>query len=189
MLYLNGKKANRLQNSLHAFYFECRKIRETIKQYEFLSMPLDNELDKVMDKNPKLFFSAIESMRYRIVIGLANIVDNDRRSLTINKIINLSEQEGNKKINDIIKKFKNDMSEYNEFVENIKLLRDRMYAHIDIEYSLEEEEIFDIDFEFLNKQIEQAKKLINYVMEICVEISKEYDGDSVHISINWIYDK
>ena len=54
---------------------------------------------------------------------------------------------------------------------------------------VEEEEIFDIDFEFLNEQIKNAKKLIKYMMETCVEISKEYDGDSVHLGIKWLYDK
>ena len=189
MLYTNGKKANRLQNCLHAFYFECKRIRETINQYELLTTSADDELDKMMDKYPQLFFTTIESMRYRIVIGLANIVDNDKKCLTINKIVNIAEQEENKKINDIIKEFKRDIQKYDEFVGNIKLLRDKMYAHIDIDYSLEEEEIFDIDFEFLNKQIKISKELIKYVMRTCVEISKEYDGDSIHLAINWIHDK
>lgn len=188
MLYTNGKK-NRLQNCMHVLYFECKKISETIDQYEFLCNSTDGELNIVMDKYPKLFFTSIESMRYRIIIGLGNIVDNDKESLTFNKIINIAEQEGIEKINAIIKKSKKDILNYNEFIKNIKLLRDKMYAHIDIEYSLEEEEIFDIDFEFLNEQINKAKSFIKYVMKTCVEISNEYDGDSIHLSINWIYDK
>lgn len=182
-------KKNRLQNCMHALYFECKKISETIDQYEFLCNSTDGELNIVMDKYPKLFFTSIESMRYRIIIGLGNIVDNDKESLTFNKIINIAEQEGIEKINAIIKKSKKDILNYNEFIKNIKLLRDKMYAHIDIEYSLEEEEIFDIYFEFLNEQINKAKSFIKYVMKTCVEISNEYDGDSIHLSINWIYDK
>ncbi len=189
MLYTNGKKANKLQNCMHALYFECKKIIETIEQYEFLCNSIDEELNNIMDKYPKLFFTSIESMRYRIIIGVANIVDNDKKSLTFNKIINIAEQEGIKKVNEIIKKSKKDILNYDEFTQNIKLLRDKMYAHIDIEYSLEEEEIFDIDFKFLNEQINKAKIFIKHVMKTCVEISSEYDGDSIHIAINWIYDK
>lgn len=70
-------KKNRLQNCMHALYFECKKISETIDQYEFLCNSTDGELNIVMDKYPKLFFTSIESMRYRIIIGLGNIVDND----------------------------------------------------------------------------------------------------------------
>ena len=187
MLYTNGKKANRLQNCIHALYFECKRVYETIIQYELLST--DEELFKIIDKYPKLFSCSVESMRYRIIIGVANMVDNDRKSLSINKVINLAEQEGIEKVNMIIKKFRKELPNYDEVINNIKLLRDRMYAHIDVEYSLEKEEIFDIDFEFLNEQIKNTKELIKYMMETCVEISKEYDEDSIHLGINWLYDK
>ena len=187
MLYTNDKKANRLQNCLHAFYHECKRVNETINQYELLLTYED--LNKIMDKYPKLFFATLESMRYRIIIGIGNMIDNDKKSLSINKVLNLAEQEGIEKVNRIIKKFRKQLLNYDEVINNIKLLRDRMYAHIDIEYSLEEEEIFDQDFEFLDEQINNAKKLIKYMMETCVEISKEYDADSIHLGINWLYDK
>ena len=187
MLYTNGKKANRLQNCLHAFYFQCKRVKETIDQYEFLST--DEDLNKIMDKYPKLYSVSLESMRYRIVIGLGNMIDNDSKSLTINKIINLAEQEGNKKLNSIIKNVRESLLNYDELICNIKLLRDKMYAHIDIKYSLEEEEIFDIDFNFLNEQIKESKELIKYIMQTCVEISKEYDEDSVHLGIKWLFDE
>lgn len=189
MLYTNGKKANRLQNCMHAFYFECKKIKETIEQYEFLLNSSDEDLNNVMDRYSKLFFSSIESMRYRIIIGLGTIVDYDKKALSFSKIINMAEQEGNKKINEVIKKARKDICNYEELISNIKLLRDKMFAHIDIEYSLEEEEIFDIDFEFLNKQINSAKELLKCVMEVCVLISKEYNQDSIHLTINWMFDK
>lgn len=189
MLYINGKKANRLQNCMHSLYFECKKISDTIDQYEFLCGSTNKDLNSIMDKYPKLFFTSVESMRYLIIINLANIVDNDKKSLTFNKIINIAEQENVEKINSIIKKTKKDILNYAEFINNIKLLRDKMYAHIDIEYSLEKNEIFDIDFEFLNEQIKKAKTFIKYVMKICVDISNEYDGDSIHLADNWIYNK
>lgn len=189
MLYINGKKANRLQNCMHTFYFECKKIKETIDQYEFLCNSSNEYLESIMDKYSKLFSVSIESMRYRIIIGLGNIVDNDKKSLTFNKIINIAEQEGIKKINSIIKKAKKEILYYDEFINNIKLLRDKMYAHIDIIYSLEEEEIFDIDFEFLNEQINKAKSFIKYTMETCVDISIACDGDSINLAENWTFDK
>ena len=53
MLYTNGKKANRLQNCMHAFYFECKHIKEAIEQYEFLLNSDDEELNIIMDKYSK----------------------------------------------------------------------------------------------------------------------------------------
>lgn len=189
MLYINGKQANRLQNCMYSFYFQCKRLRETIDQYEFLCNSSDEDLCSIMDKYTELFFVSIDSMRYRIIIGLGNIIDNNKKSLTFKKIIGLAEQEGIDKINLIIKKTKKDILDYEEFINNIKLLRDKMYAHIDIIYSLEEKEIFDIDFDFLNEQINKAKSFIKYAMETCVDISNAYDGDSIHLSVNWIFDK
>ena len=37
--------------------------------------------------------------------------------------------------------------------------------------------------------INKAKELLKYVMEVCVSISKEYDNDSIHLSVNWMFDK
>lgn len=79
MLYINGKKANRLQNCMHSLYFECKKISDTIDQYEFLCGSTNKDLNSIMDKYPKLFFTSVESMRYLIIINLANIVDNDKK--------------------------------------------------------------------------------------------------------------
>ena len=103
MLYTNGKKANRLQNCMHTFYFECKHIKEAIEQYEFLLNSDDEDLNIIMDKYSKLFFSSIESMRYRIIIGLGTIIDGDKKALSFSKIINMAEQEGNIKINKIVK--------------------------------------------------------------------------------------
>ena len=189
MLYTNWKKVNRLQNCMHAFYFECKQIKETIEQYEFLSIIEDSELDKIMDKYTKLYFTSIESMRYRIIVGMGSVVDGNKKSLTFNKIINMSEQEGISNMNNIINNAKKELLKYDELINNIKLLRDKMYAHIDIDYSLEEEEIFDIDFEFLNNQIKKSKEFLKFAMSTCVELSKEYDDDSIHLATNWIYDR
>lgn len=103
MLYTNDKKANRLQNCMHAFYFECKHIKEAIEQYEFL-LNSDDDLNIIMDKYSKLFFSSIESMRYRIIIGFGTIIDGDKKALSFSKIINMAEQEGNIIINKIVKK-------------------------------------------------------------------------------------
>ena len=187
MLYINGKNANRLQNCLHAFYFECKSIYETIVQYKLIS--INEDIYTIMDNYPHLLSVSLESMRYRIIIGLANMVDNDKKSLSINKILNLAEQEGIKKVNLIIKNSRKGLSNYENLINNIKLLRDRMYAHIDVEYSLENEDLFDLDFEFLNEQIENAKIIIKYMMQVCVDISKGYDDDIIGLKTSWLFDK
>ena len=189
MLYINGKNADRLQNSLHALYHECKQIKETIIEYNMLIAYDNSTTNEIMEKYPLLFSTALDCMRYRIIIGMGHMFDNDKNSLSIEKIMNIFEQVGNKKLNKIKKDFNKKYLEFDELKSNIKELRDKMYAHIEIKSSLEDRDIFDIDFEFLNKQIMKSKELIDYVMEICVKISTEYDNDKLHLAINWKYDK
>lgn len=189
MLYINGKKASRLQNSLHALYNECKQIKKTIIEYNKLIAYDNPSTNEIMEKYPLLFSTTLDCMRYRIIIGMGHMFDNNRNSLSIEKIMNMFEQVGNKELNKIKKDFNKKYLEFAELQKNIKELRDKMYAHIDIKSSLEYGDVFDIDFEFLNKQIIKSKELIDYVMETCVKISKEYDNDVLHLAINWKYDK
>lgn len=55
-----------------------------------------------------------------------------------------------KKLNKEVKKIRNELSNYKDTIENINTLRDKMYGHIEIKYSLEMEDIYDKNFEFLN---------------------------------------
>lgn len=149
----------------------------------------DNRIIEKFNEFPSLFSTILDSMRYRIVIGMGNIFDNNYKSLSIWKLLNLCEQEGKEKLNKEVKKVRDELSDYADFIENINTLRDKMYGHIEIKYSLETEDIYDKDFEFLNKQILFSKKILNYIMEECVKFSKEYDDDKLKLKIHWNFDK
>ena len=63
-----------------------------------------------------------------------------------------------------------------------------MFGHIDVVYALEEEEIFDLDFEKLNKQFEESLKLLNYIMSECANISIAYDNDTMGLRVSRQFD-
>ena len=188
MLYINGKKASRLQNILFTIYFESKNIRETIIQYNKCCDIENEELFIKFDKYPKLFSTILDSMRYRIIIGMGNLFDKDKKSASIKKLLNICENEGISDLNKVVKKMKKELGQYAELEENIKILRDKIYGHIDVSYALEEEEIFDIDFEKLNKQFKESLKLLNYIMNECANLSIAYDNDKMCLSISRQYD-
>lgn len=64
-------------------------------------------------------------------------------------MLNLYEQIDNKELNKEVQKAKVDLEKYNVLKNNVKEMRDIMYAHIDIVYSLEEGDLFDIDVDAL----------------------------------------
>ena len=104
MLYINGKKASRLQNILFTIYFESKNIRETIVQYNKCCDIENEELFIKFDKYPKLFSTILDSMRYRIVIGMGNLFDKDKKSASIKKLLNICENEGISDLNKVVKK-------------------------------------------------------------------------------------
>ena len=189
MLYIKGDEATRLQNVLFTIYFQCKDIREAIKQYFICTNLEDNRILEKINDFPSLFSTILDSMRYRIVIGMGNIFDNNPKSLSIWKLLNLCEQEGKEKLNKEVKKIRNELSNYKYTIKNINTLRDKMYGHIEIKYSLEIEDIYDKNFEFLNTQILLSKKILNYIMEECVKLSKEYDDDKLGLHFSWNVDK
>lgn len=189
MLYINGKKADRVQNVIYTIYHECRILKETIVEYNRCIDLKSDYMNKLIDEYPNLFSISLDSMRYRIIIGLGVLFDENKKSLSINKMINLCEQVGKKELNQEIKKIKSDLQKFDDLNKNIKILRDKMYAHIEIEYSLEEEDVFDLDFEFLNQQIELSVKLLDYIMNVCEILSIKYDNDLLKLRIINIFKK
>lgn len=188
MLYINGKKASRLQNVLFTIYLESKNISETIIQYNKCCDIENEELFKKFDEYPKLFLTILDSMRYRIVIGMGNLFDKDKASASIIKLLNICENEGSSDLNKVVKKIKKELGQYAELEENIKIFRDRMFGHIDVVYALEEEEIFDLDFEKLNKQFKESLKLLNYIMSECANLSIAYDNDTMGLRVSKQYD-
>jgi len=188
MLYINGKKASRLQNVLSTIYLECKNIREAIIQYNKCCDIENEELFEKFDEYPKLFATVLDSMRYRIVIGMGNLFDKDKACASIVKLLNICESEGISDLNKVVKKIRKELEEYVELEENIKIFRDRMFGHIDVVYALEEEEIFDLDFEKLNKQFEESLKLLNYIMSECANISIAYDNDTMGLRVSRQFD-
>lgn len=62
-------------------------------------------------------------------------------------------------------------------------MRDKMYAYIDIVYSLEEGDLFDINVDALIEQLDNSLELIKYIMILCEKLSGKFDGDSLHIKM------
>lgn len=64
-------------------------------------------------------------------------------------MLNLYEQIDNKELNKEVQKAKVDLEKYNILKNNVKEMRDKMYAYIDIVYSQEEGDLFDINVDAL----------------------------------------
>lgn len=189
MLYINGKKVDRMQNLLHAMYFECKNIKKAIIQYKKYTDLNDRDSIYLLDNYNDLYSVMIDSMQYRIVIGMGNVFDRDKKSLSFKKVLDVAQQEGISKLNSLIEEIKYNLDNYDDLKKNINDLRDKMYGHIEIGYSLENSDIFDKDFEFLNLLFQDSLEFLKYVMNSCVKISEKLNGDLLNLKINNMYEK
>lgn len=182
MLYVNCKKATRIQNVTFSLYQECLELKMTIDEYKKCVDFNSNYIDDILDKG-RLVSVLLKCLRYRITIGIANLLDTNKKCLSVYKMLNLYEQIDNKELNKEVQKAKVDLEKYNVLKNNVKEMRDKMYAHIDIVYLLEEGDLFDIDVDALIEQLDNSLELIKYIMILCEKLSEKSDGDSLHIKM------
>lgn len=64
-----------------------------------------------------------------------------------------------------------------------------MFYILYIKCSLENNEIYDIDYEKSNSIINNCEKGIEYFEDMCVELSYSLDNDNLHLHINRKFNK
>ena len=134
----------------HSLYHECLDLLVTIDEYNKCIDLESNYIDDILDKG-RLVSVLFSCMRYKIIVGISSILDKNKKCLSIYKLLNVYEQSGIKKLNNEIKKAKDELQKYEELRENIKNLRDKVFAHVEIEYAIETEDIFDMNVDFFNE--------------------------------------
>lgn len=95
MLYVNCKKATRIQNVTFSLYQECLELKMTIDEYKKCVDFNSNYIDDILDKG-RLVSVLLKCLTYRITIGIANLLDTNKKCLSVYKMLNLYEQIDNK---------------------------------------------------------------------------------------------
>ena len=123
----------------------------------------------------------IFSLKYAIVIGTSKLFDNDKRCITISKLLNQCEQMKIKECNKYLNKIKAELNKYGELKDFIGLCRDKMYAHTDKVFNQKNDK-----FEYtLNETVlSNLLSFLNWTLDICVEISILYDQDKMCLKMD-----
>lgn len=184
MLTINGEDANVIQHSLFHIYYESKELLECVKQFKYiLSEEGWKEIDEsdIYLKNPKLLSSTIFSLKYAIIIGTSKLFDNDKKCITISKLLNQCEQMKIKEYNKYLNKIKTEFNTYDELKDYIGLCRDKMYAHTDKVFNQKNDKY---EYTLNEKIISNLLSFLNWTLDVCVEISVLYDQDKMHLKMD-----
>ena len=184
MLTINGEEANIIQHSLFHIYYESKELLECVKQFKYiLSKKGCKEIDEsdIYLKNPNLLSSTIFSLKYAIIIGTSKLFDNDKRCITISKLLNQCEQMKNKEYHKYLNKIKTEFNTYDELKDYIGLCRDKMYAHTD---KISNQKNDKYEYTLNEKILSNLLSFLNWTLNVCVEISVLYDQDKMHLKMD-----
>ncbi len=179
-----GEPANIEEGNLVLIYYDLKDLLNSIEQYKFITdEKYYKEVDNLYDGYDKLFFATIIGIRFRIIVGVANIMDYDTEVACINKLINQFEQTKNKKFKKSIEKYHLIEIKYSKLYEYIKTARDKIYGHLDLKYNLREIDKY-YDYTLESEILDELEKYINDILDLCVKLSKIYNGDRLQLEMD-----
>lgn len=73
------KKTTRIQNITFSLYQECLELKTTIAEYKKCVDFNSNYIDDILDKG-RLASVLLKCLRYRVIIGIATLLDTKRNA-------------------------------------------------------------------------------------------------------------
>lgn len=181
---IHGEPATTEEGNLVFIYYDLKDLLNSIKQYRFITdEKYCKEVDNLYDGYDKLFVATITGIRFQIIVGVANIMDYDSKVACINKLSNQFEQTKNKEFKKSIEKYHLIEAKYSKLYEYIKTARDKIYAHLDLKFNLRKVDKY-YDYTLDSEILDELEKYINDILDLCVELSKIYNGDRLHLEMD-----
>lgn len=100
-------------------------------QFKYVLELFDENLDFV-NKAPCFWSEVIDSFRYSMLMRAARLFDESRDAIGIKKALNIVEQSKHREAaKEILRRVRNEYDGYQNLIEDIRNMRDKIYAHND----------------------------------------------------------
>lgn len=174
---INWDEKTELQKVISIFEYDIKVALDNALQYKYL-LKLFNDNFEFVNKAPVFFSRTISSCMYSLIMRSARIFDESKDSYGFKKILNKIEMNYSKDKNmlNVISVIKNEYAGYEYIFNNIRILRDKIYAHNDRKmyrngdcYS--EEEAID------SFNHDDFEKVLRWAFNACCSIEKAYGDD------------
>lgn len=182
MAYIYEKTPEQI--CLIMIYEEASNILKCIKQYKFITYNNCESFDTIYKDYPDLFCATLEAFRYQIIVGTTKLVVKNQESICVDKLLNIIEQLNREELKDIKQKILHEKEQFSQLIDNLRLIRDKVFAHTDLKYTKKEDSylIFDL---VDSKIYTEVESILIWVIEKCIEISKVYDDDKFLLSLKY----
>lgn len=186
MIEIRGKKATNIQSTLFLIFMDTKELLKCVKYYSFINS--DDGWDEIDNldffiKYPDFFSATISSLRHQIIIDVAKLFDDDNSTVNIIKLFNQCEQSKRIGLKQLVYKYKKDYVGYKDEISDfIKIARDKIYAHTDFSFNANKIDKYS-EYMLEDDMLTYIEKFLNWVLNICIELSKEYDGNIMNLRL------
>lgn len=131
---------------------------------DFLSI-MDTNLDEI-NYAPSFLAECFDSMRYKLIMLSAKVFDESQDAIGIMKIFNMGEQMSSyPSIKTLKRNVEIEYAKYEEEIKNLRILRDKEYAHTDKKFLLNPIEVETTSLsDNLSEMLNWAWKALNQLM-------------------------
>ena len=171
-IWVELNRSCRILKGLSPSFFSFRFMGDPVTQN------VVSNIESICNENPMFWFDYLKRIYADIVIGICNLIDTGTKNETISffffvKDEDLKKTDIGKKIDALLKTcYKNNRNDY----ERLKKLRDKLFAHIDLDYlpTKDADELF-LQLQNLLVDIPLIKKFLEILSQIFESISEYYE--------------
>lgn len=103
----------------------------TTLEYGFV-LEFDTNQQSIVNKSPHFWAEVMKSLRFTLVMKAAKLFDESKDAIGLQKIFNILEQSPYKEVlRKELVNCRNQYAGYHDYIEEIRTLRDKLYAHND----------------------------------------------------------
>lgn len=128
---INWDDKDDIQKLLTVLEYDAASALNDALQFKYVLEIFDTNLDFI-NKAPCFWNGVITSLRYSMLMQAARLFDESKDAIGIKKILNIVEQSKYRDVaKEVLCKFRNEYNGYQNLIEDVRNMRDKIYAHND----------------------------------------------------------
>lgn len=152
---LSWEQKDDFQRLLTIFQSDVVDALNTTLEYGFV-LEFAANYQLFMNKSPQFWTEVMKSLRFTVVMKTAKLFDESKDAIGLQKIFNILEQSPyDRKLKNALVECRNQYSGYRVYIEELRTLRDKFYAHNDKKeyqfWKYQSNNIIEFEDEFLGR--------------------------------------
>ncbi|MES5896739.1 hypothetical protein [Bacillus cereus group sp. RP43] len=173
---MSGYDKEKIKQLINRFMFEIINVRSKFQLWKHIQKHRNEHLDE-LNIAPAFFTLTLHSVFNDVIITLAKLYEHGKQTANLNKLINIAD--ANRALFDYkehaidplmitnkeIENHKKIIEEKEESLNNLFMWRDKVYAHNDMKYFFDKEQLpkdAELTMQHIEELIEKAWEIVNF---------------------------